>query len=283
MRLVGKNVTSPKVGEHAAGFVMGGTFPDSGAFAEYVKTPAELAWVVPEGTLTYEQAATMGCVFWTAVQALYHPTRLGLVEPPEKITKEEWVYIHGGSSSVGQFAIQLAALSGYKVVATASPRNFDLVRSLRASAVFDYADPEVVSKVKAASDDSIRFGLDTISLRESQTISAEVIAPGGGKVVHILQVIPDTTTRTDVQRIYTLLYWALGREFSFGPGADHPVRPEDRAHMVHFLKKVPGLVKDGSVKPLPIKLWEGGLRAIPDGLQYMREGKARAEKIVYRV
>ena len=79
------------------------------------------------------------------------------------------------------------------------------------------------------------------------------------------------------------MYWALGRAFSFGPGAEHPVRPEDRAHMVHFLKKVPGLVKDGLVKPLPVKLWEGGLAAIPDGLQYMREGKVSAEKIVYKV
>ena len=53
--------------------------------------------------------------------------------------------------------------------------------------------------------------------------------------------------------------------------------------MVQFLKKVPGLVKEGLVKPLPVKLWEGGLSAVPDGLQYMREGKVSAEKIVYRV
>lgn len=81
----------------------------------------------------------------------------------------------------------------------------------------------------------------------------------------------------------TLLYWALGRAFSFGPDASHPVRPEDRAHMVHFLKKVPGLVKAGQIKPLPIKFIEGGLAAIPEGFQYMREGKVSAEKIVYRI
>lgn len=53
--------------------------------------------------------------------------------------------------------------------------------------------------------------------------------------------------------------------------------------MVEFLKKVPQLVKDGAVKAPAIKLWEGGLEVIPDGLQYMREGKVSAEKIVYRV
>lgn len=53
--------------------------------------------------------------------------------------------------------------------------------------------------------------------------------------------------------------------------------------MAEFLKKLPTLAKEGAIKPLPIKLWEGGLTAIPDGLQYMREGKVSAEKIVYRL
>ena len=58
---VGKNVTSPQVGDHVAGFVHGGAFADEGAFAEYVKTPAELVWVVPPNTLSHEQAAALGC------------------------------------------------------------------------------------------------------------------------------------------------------------------------------------------------------------------------------
>ena len=101
---------------------------------------------------------------------------------------------------MGQFAIQLAALSGYKIVTTASPKNFELVKSLGASEVFDYRDPEVVSKIKSATKDSIRIAFDTISLRDSQGISAEVIAPSGGKVLHILGVIPDATARKDVAR-----------------------------------------------------------------------------------
>lgn len=91
---------------------------------------------------------------------------------------------------------------------------------------------------------------------------------------------------TRVLRIHdavTLIYTSLGREFSFGPGNHYPVSSEDRAQMVEFLKKVPQLVKDGAVKAPAIKLWEGGLEVIPDGLQYMREGKVSAEKIVYCV
>lgn len=150
---VGKNVSSPKVGDHVAGFLQGGTYTDSGAYAEYIRTPAELSWVVPSSTISHEEAATMGCAFWTAVQALYEPNRLGLVEPPAKVDKEQWIFISSGGSSVGQFAIQLAHISGYKVATTSSPANFDLVKSLGADAVFDYHDPEVVAKIKSASGD----------------------------------------------------------------------------------------------------------------------------------
>ncbi|RDX46932.1 GroES-like protein [Lentinus brumalis] len=279
----GTNVTSPRVGQHVAGFVMGSTFADSGAYAEYVRTPAELSWVVPDGTLSHEEAATMGCAFWTAAQALFHPTRLGLVEPPAKASGEEWVYIHGGSSSVGQFGVQLAALAGYKVITTASQRNFDLVASLGASAVFDYNDPNVVKKVKAAAGDSIQFAFDAVSSADAQAISAAIIAPTGGKLIHVLPVNTAVTSRTDVERSYTLIYTSLGREFTYATGQHWPAVPVDKEHMAQFLKKVPRLVKEGKIKPLPVKLWEGGLAAIPEGFQYMKEGKVSAVKIVYRV
>ena len=55
---VGKDVAGVKVGDHVTTTVHGAAFADEGAFAEYVKTPADLAWVVPEGTLTFEQSAT---------------------------------------------------------------------------------------------------------------------------------------------------------------------------------------------------------------------------------
>lgn len=61
---IGKNVTNIEVGDHVATFVHGSKFADEGSFAEYVKTPAELAWVVPANTLTFEQSATynVACV-----------------------------------------------------------------------------------------------------------------------------------------------------------------------------------------------------------------------------
>jgi hypothetical protein len=53
--------------------------------------------------------------------------------------------------------------------------------------------------------------------------------------------------------------------------------------MVNFLKKVPAIVQSGSVKSNPLKLWDGGLDGMKDGLKYMMDGKVSGQKLVYRV
>ncbi|TFK92238.1 GroES-like protein [Polyporus arcularius HHB13444] len=279
----GKNVRGgPKVGDHVAGIVHGGDVPDKGAYAEYVKADPELVWIVPKDTFSHEQAAAYGIAFWTAVQALYNPKHLGLVEPPEKVAKPEWVLVYGGSSACGLSAIQLAQLSGYKVVTTASTRNHALLKSFGADVTIDYREPDLVSKIKEATGDSVKYGADMIADDETKKITVQAIGPSGGKVVGLNPMQSTEVDRKDVVFSNTLLSTVHGHPISLGP-MHIPAAPQDRAVMVAFLKKLPQLVRDGAVKPLPIKLWEGGFDGILAGLQYGREGKVSAEKIVYRL
>ena len=60
---VGENVRDRAVGDHVAGFVMGATFSDRGAFAEYVKVAEDLTVPVPQDTLSHQEAATLGCAY----------------------------------------------------------------------------------------------------------------------------------------------------------------------------------------------------------------------------
>jgi Zn-dependent alcohol dehydrogenase len=53
--------------------------------------------------------------------------------------------------------------------------------------------------------------------------------------------------------------------------------------MASWIPKLEELVSAGKIKPNPVKLWPGGLEAVNEGFQYMREGKVSAEKIVYNV
>jgi NADPH:quinone reductase-like Zn-dependent oxidoreductase len=84
------------------------------------------------------------------------------------------------------YAIKLATLAGYRVVTTCSPRNFDLVRSLGASAVFNYKDPSAPEKIKAWVKDQgigpLRKGLDNISENGSLEVAAACFADGQGEL-----------------------------------------------------------------------------------------------------
>jgi NADPH:quinone reductase-like Zn-dependent oxidoreductase len=55
-----------------------------------VKGDADLVWKIPDN-VSFEDAVTFGVGFGTAAQGLFHPTRLGLVEPPAKVSSETWV------------------------------------------------------------------------------------------------------------------------------------------------------------------------------------------------
>ncbi|KAI0748385.1 hypothetical protein C8Q80DRAFT_1270804 [Daedaleopsis nitida] len=133
--------------------------------------------------------SVLGCDFSGVVVKVVYGERAFAEYAPEKASKEEWI----GSSStaeavplfsnrsnlarpltndvptaVGQCAIRLASLSGSKVVSTASPRNIDLAKSLGASEIFDYRDPDMVSKNRKVTENSITKVLDTIFERSSQ-------------------------------------------------------------------------------------------------------------------
>ena len=57
---------------------------------------------------------------------------------------------------------------------------------------------------------------------------------------------------------------------------------DDRRELAGFLRKVPGVVKEGKVKPAPVKKLEGGLEKVfSDGYKYLADGKVSAERVVF--
>jgi len=276
----GSNPRVPvKVGDKVAASLRGGVDEERGGFAEYVKVYADLAWIIPEETYTFEEAATIGIPLYTSVLAFYGPNNLRLPQPGDANPPAPgtWLFVYGGSSSVGQYAIQLAKLSGYKVVTTASKRNHELVKSLGADLVFDYNDPDVVKNMKAATNDSIHLTFDTISEDYTYPLILSTFAEGKPAKISVLHdPTPEfVEKRKDVDWYNTFIYTA------YGPTVDTKNDEEERAVLSKFLwEKLPGLVK-GGLKPNVIKKFEGGLDNVEASLDYLVQGKASGEKIVY--
>jgi NADPH:quinone reductase-like Zn-dependent oxidoreductase len=119
---VGSAVTSFKAGDRVFGNCRG-------AFAEYATAPDSKIAPKPEG-VSFEDAAACPVAALTALQGLRNH---GKIQPGHN------VLINGASGGVGTFAVQLAKTFGAHVTAVCSARNADLVRSLGADRVIDYA------------------------------------------------------------------------------------------------------------------------------------------------
>jgi NADPH:quinone reductase-like Zn-dependent oxidoreductase len=100
----------------------------NGALAEYACLRDDRCLRKP-AALSFEQAAAIPVVGFTAVQALRDKGRL---------VPGQSVLINGASGGVGTFAVQIAKALGGIVTGVCSTRNLDLVRSLGAAHVIDY-------------------------------------------------------------------------------------------------------------------------------------------------
>jgi 2-desacetyl-2-hydroxyethyl bacteriochlorophyllide A dehydrogenase len=122
---VGEQVMHLKPGDR----VFGRSAPTAGgAFAQQLIIAATELCLIP-ATMSFEQAAALPTSFGTARQALFE---VGQLKSGQR------VLIHAAAGGVGSMAVQLAHLAGAYVIATASARNIERVKSLGADEVIDY-------------------------------------------------------------------------------------------------------------------------------------------------
>src|SRR5260370_35059425 len=122
---VGKRVTEFKPGDTVLGTCRG-------AFADYACT-SESALVRKPENLTFEQAACAPVAGLTALQGLRDK---GDIQPGQN------VLINGAAGGIGTLAVQIAKSLGAEVTGVCSTRNVEMVRSLGADLVVEYAQED---------------------------------------------------------------------------------------------------------------------------------------------
>ena len=121
---VGVDVTKKRVGENVCALVPGG------GYAEYVVTNEAHCLPVPQGVSLEEAAGLCECLFTVWVNMV----KLG------RLKENETFLVHGGSSGIGMFAIQLAKQLGATVLTTVkNQEKADFCYSLGADKVVQYS------------------------------------------------------------------------------------------------------------------------------------------------
>lgn len=176
---VGERVTRFAPGDE----VYGDLLERWGGFAEYVVAP-ERAWVSKPAGLSFELASTLpqaACVAWQ-----------GLGECAQ-LRAGKRVLINGAGGGSGTFAIQLAKATGAEVTAVDSEGKAELLRSLGADHVLDYAREDFTRVGDAGAERRYDWVLDFVAQRTLGDLK-RVLNPGGrylavggsvGRLLHI--------------------------------------------------------------------------------------------------
>lgn len=129
---VGENVSTVKVGDEVITATMGK------AYAEYVVSNENLISLKPKN-ISFEEAASLAVNLGTAQTILF---------TEGKLEKGQKVLIQGAAGAVGATMLQLAKNHGLYVIATASGKGLELVKSLGADEVMDYKTQDVTLLAK---------------------------------------------------------------------------------------------------------------------------------------
>ena len=276
------NLNALKSGDRVVGFAAGLATHnlDHGAFQTYTIARVNATARIPDA-MPFAAAVTLISGVSTAAMCLYDVLGVPLpnLVPNAQSQSHQSILVWGGASAVGSAAIQLARLSGFTVLATASAQHHARLRSLGADAVVDYTSSgsvvdDLVAAARGIGAPPVVLAIDAIS--KPHTL---------GPVVEVL-----TRLRGDVTAAQKLAHtgpWPA--EVARGDGMETGwVRADElwtrRRDLCGWLynEALPKWLGTGAVVPGAYRIVGGGVGGIQGALTEVMKGVS-GEKLVVEV
>lgn len=248
---VGANVTSYRIGDRV--LVHG-----KGCFANRNRVPKENVFLLPDW-ISFEQAATMSIVYFTAVYSL-----MEIVQ----VKKGQSVLIHSAAGGVGIASIQICKMLGVEIFATVG--NEEKTRFL----IDEYGIPpeRIFSSRTAGFGDGIR------ALTNGRGVDFVLNSLTGDLLDESWRLLADNGTlleigKRDIVARHSLAMEPFDRNCSYrGIDISRPSILDDLPLVERVLQKIRQLLAWGHIKPIsPMKVFS--FTKIVDAMRYMRPGE----------
>ncbi|KAL7278951.1 hypothetical protein ACG7TL_006783 [Trametes sanguinea] len=279
---LGAEVASLKEGDRVV-FEASVHTPDVAALQQYATVDADLVAIIPDN-ISFESAASIPLALTTDVMLLYNqspaPENLGLrlkpVWEPEGTTEYAGTpaFIVAGSTSLGQYAIQLAKMAGHSpIITTASPHNAALLTSLGATHVLDRSrsNKSILEELPSlTSGKPIQYAFVAAPFHpEACRLGRDALAPGGALGIALpspTRVPEDVANVGDGKRV----------GYVFGS----VWLPYTRECGIAMFKHLTEWLEKGILKPNPVEVLPNGLAGVPDGLARLKANQVSGKKLV---
>jgi NADPH:quinone reductase-like Zn-dependent oxidoreductase len=227
---------------------------DYGGFAEYVCVPERLLARKP-GNLSYEEAAAVPMAAATALLGLRD---VGRIEPGQR------VLVNGASGGVGTFAVQIARALGAKADAVCSSPSAELVRSIGADDVIDYAKEDFTRRGR-------RYDLLLDIAGRAGVLACQRVLARTGTLV--LVGGPAGRWAQPAGHMFAAL--------AMGPLVAPRVAPADIVSCPakkQVLMTLTTLIEDGAVTPVITRRYQFG--DLPEAVRYQEQGHVPGKVVV---
>lgn len=179
--------------------------------------------------------------------------------------------VWGGSTVTGQFAIQLAAHAGIEVVAVCSEATADLGRVRGATHVVTYTgktDMHVIGEILCCAAGRLTHAIDLVSARTAKLV-LQVVAASGRTAADPVDFAPLAfMSSKDAVPANARVHTVEIKQF---------VLNEESGVVGERLNE---LVASGAVLLPAVRVLEGGLAAVEQGLAVVKEGNLDGRKLV---
>ncbi|KAG5929810.1 putative secondary metabolism biosynthetic enzyme [Claviceps africana] len=261
--------------------------PNNGAFAEYLVADARVLLRVPN-TWSDLQGAALGGVGWATV-ALAMEDCLKLTGRPSRPAQPRAdgsrvpVMVYGGATATGTMACQILTSSGYDAIATASSASSTLVKGFGATAVFAYTSPTCGEMVQKATSGSLKHVIDCITSPDSVACCFTALARAGARYASLDYALPEWRTRKSVKVDMPLAYTFWGTEVKLRDLYYREADPTKLELAVRWRHEIQMLLDGGQLKCHPVREVPGRWNGIINGLQMLKAGEVRGQKLVVRI
>lgn len=239
----------------------------AGCFQDFVVAPEHTVLALPEST-SFEEAACLGVAGLTAAMTLWKWFDLPMI-PSICTDSKRFALIWGGSTTTGQFAVQIAAEAGLKVITVASQRMKQRLINLGAHHVVirdGRSLEEIASEVRQIGGDDIVYGIDLVGPRSATHGLGCLSHERAAKFAPLAVPAPPIDAPKNVEIVNVemkrFVLDATSRKYGL---------------------RLTELVAQARVRVPERLILDGGLAAVEDGLRRVRDGDTGGKKLVVSI